>query len=352
MRRWFDGLHDIYEGKNEIEIKLGLFGGDGGEGGGGTPTEGTNAINRGTVGLTTADMNRRADAQERGSREVANLSAGISDNISSGFGRSDPRGQVAGGFGDDERGDDFVTSTEGAYRDLDRRATIGQMPNLSQGFETPLGRIPTPTSVAVGALNKFGMNRAQDIRNQLNTGGSPITDRYGRIQGVVSEGTGPLADLLGSFGQNTNVYTGGSSFAPSTAQLMSYQPNPARQGIASLPYADVQMPTRTAPLAAQPLSQNRGTLTPAELENLQLPQSTPQYGTVNDLTAQAGLYEDLKSGIGNLFGTSPARAGGYSKPIGKGGVARQYFTAPGKDVRRPFRGSETGFKEFFSNLVS
>ena len=194
----------------------------------------TGAISRGTIGLSRADMNRRADAQERGSREVANLSAGISDNISSGFGRS-PRGEVAGGLGDYDTGDDFVTSTEGAYRDLDRRAAVGQMPNISQGLQTPLGRVPTPTSVALGALNKFGMNRAQDIRGQLSTGGVPVTDRFGRIQGVVSEGTGPVADLLGAFGQNRNVYTGGSGFAPSTSQLMSYSPKPS--GIASLPEA-------------------------------------------------------------------------------------------------------------------
>ena len=29
-KRWYDGLHDIYEGKNEFEIKFGCFGGDGG----------------------------------------------------------------------------------------------------------------------------------------------------------------------------------------------------------------------------------------------------------------------------------------------------------------------------------
>ena len=33
-KRWYDGLHDIYEGKYEFEIKFGCFGGDGGNGGG------------------------------------------------------------------------------------------------------------------------------------------------------------------------------------------------------------------------------------------------------------------------------------------------------------------------------
>jgi len=33
-KRWYDGLNDIYEGKDEFEIKFGCFGGDGGGGGG------------------------------------------------------------------------------------------------------------------------------------------------------------------------------------------------------------------------------------------------------------------------------------------------------------------------------
>ena len=335
-----------------IDPSMCFCGGGGGTGGGGTPTKGTNAINRGTVGMTAAEMNRRADAQERGSREVANLSAGISDNISPGaYGRSDPKGEVAGGFGDDEDSDSFITTTEAAYRDLNRRAMRGQIPNLSKGFDTPIGRIPTPTSAVFNVVNKFGMNRAQDIRDQIRGGGVPVTDRYGRIQGVVSEGTGPIADILGAFGQSKNVYTGSPSFAPSASQLGSYRPDPTRQGIASLPYADVQMPTTTR---AQPLSmqsaissslnalpqydvnvpsylsnydldakkaaieamirdnkgaipadlvqggylpastsgiqrssQPRGNLTPTELETLQNTSLSPQLGTINDPTATA-----------------------------------------------------------------
>tara|TARA_R100000900_G_C3340663_1_gene165109 strand:- start:439 stop:1707 length:1269 start_codon:yes stop_codon:yes gene_type:complete len=270
-----------------IDPSMCFCGGGGGTGGGGTPTKGTNAINRGTVGMSVADMNRRADAQERGSREVANLSAGISDNISPGFGRPDPKGEVAGGFGDYEGGDSFVTSTEAAYRDLDRRAAVGQIPNLSKGFETPIGRIPTPTSAVFNVVNKFGMNRAQDIRDQIRAGGVPVTDRYGRIQGVVSEGTGPVADVLGAFGLNKNVYTGGPGFAPSTSQLMSYRPDPTRQGIASLPYADVQMPTtaRATSLSVEPL--DRDLMMDALMRGVNNPQSNPQLGTINDPSVTA-----------------------------------------------------------------
>jgi len=174
-----------------------------------------------------------------------------------------------------------------AYGDLDRRATVGQMPNLSKGLETPLGRIPTPTSAVIGAVNRFGMSRAQDIRDKIGAGGVPVKDKFGRIQGVVSQGTGPVADLLGAFGQNTNVYTGNPSFAPATSeQLMSYQP--LSQGLGS--FDPATMPPSDMRRAAQPLSQPvapRGNLRPTELERLQNESLSPQLGTINDPTATA-----------------------------------------------------------------
>ena len=172
-----------------------------------------------------------------------------------------------------------------AYGDLDRRATVGQMPNLSKGFETPLGRIPTPTSAVIGAVNRFGMSRARDIRDKIDAGGVPVKDKFGRIQGVVSQGTGPVADLLGAFGQNTNVYTGNPSFAPATSeQLMSYQP--LSQGLGS--FDPATMPPSDMRRAAQPLSQPvapRGNLTPTELERYE--SLSPKLGTINDPTATA-----------------------------------------------------------------
>jgi hypothetical protein len=241
--------------------------------------------------MTAAEMNARADAQERGSREVANLSAGVTPSANFGYTDTDTtyNQQEQGDFSgtDNPVAERFVTSTEAAYRDLDRRADIGQMPNISKGFETPIGRIPTPTSAVMGAVNRFGMNRAQDIRDQIRGGGVPVTDRFGRIQGVVSEGTGPVADVLGAFGQNRNVYTGSPSFAPSTSQLMSYRPDPTRRGIASLPYADVQMPTttRVTPLSVEPL--DRDLMMDALMRGVNNPQSNPQLGTINDPTATA-----------------------------------------------------------------
>ena len=43
-KRWYDGLQDIYEGKNEFEIKFGCFGGDGGGGGSSTAAQDPNDV--------------------------------------------------------------------------------------------------------------------------------------------------------------------------------------------------------------------------------------------------------------------------------------------------------------------
>mgnify|MGYP003679862062 CR=1 FL=1 len=55
-KRWYDGLHDIYEGKDEFEIKFGCFGGDGGGSSGptSTPDAKTSSPNTGFRGEKSA----------------------------------------------------------------------------------------------------------------------------------------------------------------------------------------------------------------------------------------------------------------------------------------------------------
>ena len=43
-KRWYDGLNDIYEGKDEFEIKFGCFGGDGGSGSSGPTAQDPNDV--------------------------------------------------------------------------------------------------------------------------------------------------------------------------------------------------------------------------------------------------------------------------------------------------------------------
>lgn len=153
------------------------MGDESGGGGGGAPK---GASVRGQVGLTKAEQNRRATAQEpmRGGARAAaakNASA-ISD--------AEIDRQEAGDF---SGGDKITTSTEGAYRDLNTRATDGQ---ISQRVMNVL----PGTSI----LNEMGKKVATSIQDQIAAGGTPVYDTIGRIQGVVSK------NALGF-----DVYTGG-----------------------------------------------------------------------------------------------------------------------------------------------
>ena len=166
----------------------------------GEPSSGADgAENRGQVGLTKAQQNARANAQERGSREVANMSSGV--QASRDFGYSDPKAEEDGDFSIGDRGGEtFVTSTQGALNDLNNRMGVGQMP----GFEDKLFM---PGGALVYAANEFGKTRAQDIQQKMNNGGTPVFDSMGRIQGVVTKES---SQLFGDY----DSYTGASNYDP------------------------------------------------------------------------------------------------------------------------------------------
>ena len=148
-------------------------------GGGGGPS---GSSTRGQVGLTKKEQNVRATAQEpvRGGR----VGAAPSRTRESGFASDASRSQ---------EGDRFVTSTEGAYRDLSDRATKGQVSERVQNLPSVIG-------MAARGLNNFGKARATDIQSQISAGGTAVYDTTGRIQGVV--------------GKESGAYTGGGQYDP------------------------------------------------------------------------------------------------------------------------------------------
>lgn len=137
---------------------------------------------RGQVGLTKKEQNVRATAQEpvRGGR----VGAAPSRTRESGFASDLSRSQ---------EGDRFVTSTEGAYRDLSDRASKGQISEDTLIGKTLIG----------STLNAIGKKTATSIQDQIRAGGTAVYDTTGRIQGVVSKN---------SLGRD--VYTGGSQYDP------------------------------------------------------------------------------------------------------------------------------------------
>ena len=136
---------------------------------------------RGQVGLTKREKNRRATAQEpvRGGRRAGGKQTRSRE---SGFDSDRSRSQES---------DRFVTSTEGAYRDLSRRADKGQVPDRLKG------------SIVGNIANEFGKKVAGSIRDQLRTGGTAVYDPSGRIVGAVSKNA-----------MGRDVFTGGSQYDP------------------------------------------------------------------------------------------------------------------------------------------
>jgi len=157
-----------------------------GEESGGGPS---GASVRGQVGLTKKEQNVRATAQEpvRGGRRAG---AASTRSRESGFASDASRSQES---------DRFVTSTEGAYRDLASRAEKGQISERVQNLPSVIG-------AAARGLNEFGKSRAADIRSQISSGGTAVYDTKGRIQGVVSKKDTPFGE--------SDVYTGGSQYDP------------------------------------------------------------------------------------------------------------------------------------------
>jgi hypothetical protein len=166
-------------------------------GGGGGPS---GAEVRGQVGLTKAEQNARAVAQEKGGRQSAGVAgpssrAGAAPARSSdNYGAMSPSDVANEAMG--KSVDQFTTSTTGAFRDLDDRVNKGQISERVQNLPSIIG-------MAATGLNKMGKYTAGQIRSGIDAGGTPVYDSTGRIQGVVGKN---------SFG--SDVYTGSSSYSP------------------------------------------------------------------------------------------------------------------------------------------
>lgn len=152
---------------------------------------------RGQVGLTKQQQNVRAAAQERER------------------GRSEPLSNVYSNNPNEDEAERFVTSTEGAFNDLNKRATEGQIPQGND--EGSVTSLLNPLKTTATVANNIGKANASNIQQKIEDGGTPVFDDIGRIQGVVHEG--------GLFGGS--VYTGNSDFNPSG---MNKQPSSGSSG--------------------------------------------------------------------------------------------------------------------------
>tara|TARA_R100001015_G_C4569457_1_gene127776 strand:- start:51 stop:875 length:825 start_codon:yes stop_codon:yes gene_type:complete len=259
-KRWFDGLQDIYEGKNEFEIKFGCFLGDGGESKSGPkkdpqpPADPTPTPDTGYRGEQTTAAKAAADAAK------AAAEAEIEANLAG-------KAQTAQGI-------------------------QNQVADVISGIQKGPVDVGGPKSIGTPAEQLAETRTRQEIADSVSLAGLST--------GKVSAPTTPVNDLT------TAVSLPGTTMAPAVKSLEDMYKD-AQSAVIDQAYAEYQNQPN---LATQNVldSLNRGT---QGAQNSG--QSTQQYGFSLDMPENVSINNP---GVGFKY-TGPL----YSKA--KGGVVQQ-----------------------------
>jgi len=244
-KRWYDGLHDIYEGKDEFEIKLGCFGGDGG---GGSASANT--------GKAKGESDTTPSTGFRGEQSAASPSnQGFSGPTGVGIGpgttgSTSGKSSTAGSFGGDDKDDVNQNISNAIQAAIAAQQAVNNPTNMSIDDFT-FSQAPTTTNPAqaMQAAMTTSVNTAPSITGLFdsptattnpNTPASVSVSNPTTTQDVVAQDTAISGRIPGiSLGPGT--LTG--KFDPTQGSLsvgynLSYAKGGAvRQGIGSIfPY--------------------------------------------------------------------------------------------------------------------
>ena len=202
-KRWYDGLHDIYEGKNEFEIKFGCFGGDGGNGNGSksptppsdpTPDTGfrgeQSAAAKAAADAAKAAAQAEIEANLAGKAQAAqDIQGKVADAVAASTGKIGPV-DVGGpkGLSISTPAEQLATTT--TTRTPQEIADSVSLAGLSTG---KVSAPTTPVNDLTTAVSLPGTTVAPAVQNQL--GLAPYDQDY-----VSPYATGPLADAFVSKG--------------------------------------------------------------------------------------------------------------------------------------------------------
>lgn len=323
-KRWYDGLHDIYEDKNEFEIKFGCFGGDGGGGGGKKdpqpPADPTPTPDTGFRGEQSAAAKAAADAAKAAAQ--AEVEANLAGKAQS---AQDIQGKIA----------DAVAASQQGPVSLDtsmQNMTMDQALGLS--VPTVTEQIGLPGTTMAPAVKSF-----QDYVNEL-TATSPQAKA--------------AADYAKTYG-NTGIYseTLGYGQAKPTAQPTNQISPNISVGVtpgASLKNPGIQIDF-TTPIGPQ-TSVTPDVTRSGVMSALGVPGSyqtaavapTTVTSPINDPTAQAGVGSFFTETVPGVFGFSPP-AKGKSKSSKTKSAADRF---KGTKVRT----KPVGVGEYFTNLFT
>jgi len=225
-KRWYDGLNDIYEGKDEFEIKFGCFGGDGGGE---------------SSGPTAQDQNRSMTPEER---YADNKARAINGPSSTGT----PSGnQTAGMTSDQAQANKNISnniaaaiSANQAINNPANQAISDQFSALASAPTSSVSQNVSAVSNAPSVTGLSGFNTGLSNYSGLNTGvptglntGTPTS-----AQDVMAQATdinnNPLGVNIGGF----NVAPGMVGNAPGLIGTIDFAKGGAvNQGIGSVfPY--------------------------------------------------------------------------------------------------------------------
>jgi len=194
-KRWFDGLQDIYEGRNEFEIKFGCFGGDGG--GGGSSNTGK-AQGKHDTTPTTGFRGEQSAASPSNKGYSGPTGVGIGPGPT---GSMSGKSSTADSFGDDKS--DVNQSISEAIK-----ASIAAQQAVNNPMNMSINDIVTTNT------NLTNPQEAMDValgRTQATTGKS-LADAYAAAQSQISD------MVSNQMAQDTSAY-GNTGMDPSMGTL-------------------------------------------------------------------------------------------------------------------------------------
>ncbi len=213
--RWFDGLQDIYEGKNEFEIKFGCFGGDGG-GGGGSKAEPAPA--------KAPDTGFRGEQSAAKSRGFTGPSgAGIGPGT---VGSTSGKSSTAGSLGDN-KSDINQSISDSIKASIAAQQAVNNPMNMSiNDIVTTNTSVTDPQAAMDVALGRAPATAGKSLADSYAAAQSQISDMVANqmAQDQISQAQANLNDYMGNI-SNQGMFsspptqTGFSPFAPENVSL-------------------------------------------------------------------------------------------------------------------------------------
>ena len=352
-KRWYDGLHDIYEGKNEFEIKFGCFGGDGGGSKSGPkkdpqpPADPTPVPDDGFRGEQSTAAKAATDAAKAAAQ--ANVAANLAGKSQV---ASDIQGKVADAVAASQRG---PVNLDTSMQNMTIDQALGlNVPTVSEQIGLPgttvapavksledmykdaqsavIDQVMDPDQRALAAAreaiaqgrNPFATTTKDDLAKQLAT---PNTNRatqnfYDNLRNApVQPSNRPQSGLSVSVPAGASFKNPGLqlNFSTPIGPQTSVTPDVTRSGIMSA----LGVPGSYQTAAVAP---------------------TTVTSPINDPTAQAGVGSFFTETVPGVFGFSPPTKGKSKSSKTKSAADR----FKGTKVRT----KPVGVSEYFTNLFT